>query len=113
MIIGISDKALQPWLKDKKYITASDEAEAVAMAMGYWYAKKEKATVFMSADGFMNCLNFLTSWAIPEKIEMNFVISYGRTEKPHYIASELLPEIIKLLLKYDTETISYELVPKE
>ena len=75
--IGIPDKLLVPWLKGKKYIAPADEAEACAIAGGIFLATRKRATVFCSADGFCNCLNFLTSWIIPEKIPMNFVISYS------------------------------------
>lgn len=112
--IGISDKVLDKWLDGKEYISVSDEGEAVAVAMGYYLATGEKQTVFMSSDGFMNALNFLTSEVIPNKIPMHFVISYGRTEKPHYIASELLEDLVDKLKKYDeSNSISYELVRKQ
>jgi len=112
--IGIEDKILDSWLKDKEYISVSDEAEAVGIAGGMYLATGEKQTVFMSADGFMNALNFLTSWVIPEEIKMHFVISYGRTEKPHYIASELLEDLITILKTYDeSEAVSYELVRRQ
>lgn len=88
----------------------SDEAEAIAIAAGHYLATGEKAEVYVSADGFMNCLNFITSWIIPEKIPMHIVISIGRTEKPHYIATEITEPIIKLLETYGTETISYQFV---
>lgn len=108
---GISDKLLNNWIKGKEYITPSDEGEAVALACGDYLATRERATVFMSADGFMNALNFLTSYVIPEKIEINFVISYGRTEKPHYVASEMLESLIDNLKLYDdAERVSYELI---
>lgn len=112
MIVGIEDKILDKWLEGKEYMTVSDEAEAVAIAAGYYLAKAQPATVFMSADGFMNTLNFLTSYVIPEQIHMDFVISYGRTEPPHYIASELLEGLIAKLQEYEPERVTYELITK-
>lgn len=113
MNVGVSDKILMPWLEGKEYLDCSDEGEAVAIAMGHWYATREPATVFMSADGFMNTLNFLTSWAIPEFMRMHLVISIGRTEKPHFVATETTEPIIKLLEKYDAaKGITYEFVRK-
>lgn len=111
--IGISDKVLDKWLEGKEYLSSSDEGEAVAIAGGHWLATGERATVFMSADGFMNSLNFLTSWIIPENIGIHFVISYGRTEKPHFVASELLEDLITILKTYDAENVSFELMRKE
>lgn len=99
-----------PWLEGKDYYNCSDEGEAVAMGAGYWYATGNRATVFMSADGFMNALNFITSWIIPEKIGMHLVISIGRTEPPHKVATEITQPIIDLLKKYESEGIHYEFV---
>lgn len=113
LIVGIEDKLLDKWLEGKEYMTVSDEAEAVAIGAGHYLATTQPATVFMSADGFMNALNFLTSFVIPEQIHMNFVISYGRTEAPHYVASELLPDLIEKLKSYESERIHYELIKKE
>ena len=95
----------------KHYVMCTNENEAVAMAGGYWLARKKRANVYISADGFMNTLNFLTSWIIPDGLEMNLFISIGRTEKQHYIATGLVPKIIKKLKEYDeSERISYEFV---
>lgn len=113
MNIGIEDKLLDKWLEGKEYMTVSDEGEAVAIAAGHYLATTQPATVFLSADGFMNALNFLTSYVIPEQIGMKFVISYGRTEPPHFVASEMLPDLIEKLKEYEPTRISYELVRKE
>lgn len=110
---GISDKVMMPWLQGKEYIDVSNEGEAVAIGAGHFLATGQKANVFMSADGFMNALNFLTSWIIPDGIGMHFVISIGRMEKPHFVATEITEPIIKLLEKYDAKGISYEFVRKQ
>lgn len=112
LYVGVSDKLLMPWLRGKKHYDCSDEGEAIAIAAGHFLVTGKRATAFMSADGFMNALNFITSWVIPEKIEMNIVISIGRIEPPHYIATEITKPIIKLLKKYDSKRISYEFVQK-
>lgn len=114
MIVGVSDKLLMPWLEGKEYLDCSDEGEAIAIAAGHFLVTKKKATVFMSADGFMNALNFLTSWIIPESISMHIVISIGRTEKQHYIATAITNKIIQMLKRYDkTAGVSYEFVVKK
>jgi sulfopyruvate decarboxylase TPP-binding subunit len=115
LIVGVSDKILMPWLEGKEYLDCSDEGEAVAIAAGHYLQTKERGTAFMSADGFMNALNFITSWVIPEEIEMNIVISIGRMEKPHYIATEITEPIIKMLEeKYAiSKRISFEFVRKQ
>jgi len=109
--IGIPDKLLAEYCKDKEYIKPADEGEAVGIAAGYYLATNKRATVFMSADGFMNALNPLTSYIIPEGIEMNFVISIGRTEPQHKIATEITENIIKLL-KYDPKKVAFEFLRK-
>lgn len=116
MIVGVSDKLLMPWLADKEYMDCSDEGEAVAIAGGHYLATGETATVFMSADGFCNALNFLTSWVIPDGIAMHFVISVGRQEDPHKVMTFLLPDILNQLHElpwYDPKKVSFELVEKQ
>jgi len=106
MFIGVPDKKLAKWLEGKEYIIASDEGEAVGVAGGVYLATGERANVFCSADGFMNALNPLTSWIIPEKIEMKFIISIGRQEPQHKVATDLVPQIIKKL-KYDSKRVDF------
>jgi len=108
-LIGIPDKLLVKWLGDKDYIKPADEGEAVAIGAGYYYATGKPATVFMSADGFCNALNPLTSLVIPEVIKMNLVISTGRKEKPHYIMTYALDKILKVI-KYDPEILSITII---
>lgn len=111
MLIGIPDKVLHKWIGNKKYIAPADEGEAIGIAGGYWLGKKKRATVFMSADGFCNALNPLTSWAIPEGIEMNLIISSGRKESQHIIMTEALDNILKFI-KYDPKKINIRIIEK-
>ena len=97
MKIGIPDKLLINWLKGKKYIIAADEGEGTSICCGVYLATGKKATMFLSADGFMNALNCITSYMIPEKIPVNFVISTGRQEPQHKMASDLLPKLLEEL----------------
>lgn len=112
MYVGVSDKLLMPWLKGKKYTNCSDEGEAIGIAGGYWLATGERATVFMSADGFCNAMNPLTSWIIPYGLEMNLVISVGRTEPQHVEMSRILRTLLAIL-QYDPKKLSVELIEKE
>jgi sulfopyruvate decarboxylase TPP-binding subunit len=108
-LVGVPDKRLAKYLEGKEYITASDEGEAVGIAGGYYLQTGKRATVFMSADGFCNALNPLTSWVMPEKIEMNFIISSGRQEPQHKVMSDILEKIINIL-PYDTARISITII---
>lgn len=113
MLAVISDKVLIPWLQGKPYIDVSNEGEAVAICAGYYFATGKTGTAAFSADGFMNALNFITSWIIPENIPIHIVISIGRMEPAHFVATEITEPIIKLLEKYDAKNISYEFVFKQ
>ena len=112
LIVGVSDKLLMPWLEGKEYLDVSDEGESVAIGAGYFIQTGKRATVFMSADGLCNALNFLTSWIIPDGIEMNIVISTGRQEKPHKVMSDILDSLISLL-KYDPTRIHFQIIRKQ
>lgn len=115
MKVGISDKVMATWLGDQEHITTADEGEAIGIAGGYWLATGKRATAFMSADGFFNALNPITSWVIPAEIEMNIIISTGRTEPSHFVATEMLEPIINLLNTYEgfTKRVHIDLVRKE
>lgn len=113
-LIGIPDKILVDWLGDKEYLTCSDEGEAIGIAAGYFYATGKPATVFGSADGFMNMLCPLTSLVIPYNIKMKLVISMGRKEAQHFVASELLEDIIKLIRKkHGAKNLVIKLIKKK
>ncbi len=108
-IVGVSDKVLMPWLEGREYLNCSNEAEAVSMAAGYFLTTGKRGTVFMSADGFCNASNYITSWIMPEEIEMNIVISTGRKEPPHKVMTDILPAILDIL-GYDPEKIKIEII---
>lgn len=108
MIIGVPDSKLKPWLRGKEYVIAADEGEAVGIATGYYLATGKRATVFMSADGFCNALNPITSLVLPYEIPMNFIISTGRTEPQHKEMSDKLERLINLI--YDTGECNIELI---
>lgn len=112
MIVGVPDKLLANWLKHRDYIVATDEGEAVAIGAGHYIITGERPFVFMSADGFCNALNPLTSLVIPEEIEMTFIISVGRQEKQHKVMTDSLKKIIKSL-KYDPACISFRFIEEE
>jgi len=112
LIVTVPDKISAPLLEDEDYVMATNEAECIAIAAGQWLAVKERATVIISADGFCNALNIITSYIIPENIEMDIVISTGRQEPPHKVMSDILEPLIKLL-PYDKKRISIKLFKKD
>ena len=116
LIVGVPDKILIDWLKGKEYLSCSDEGEAIGIAAGHYLATGEAGTVFMSADGFCNALNPITSLVIPENIKMKIVISFGRKEAQHVVMSELLEDIVRLIKKKNkknAKNIVIELIKKK
>ena len=111
MLIGVVDKILAPWLEGKEYFSVSDEGEAVGVAAGYWFATGKRADVFMSAVGLCNALNFITSWVIPNGIEMNLIISTGREEPPHKVMTDMFDDLIKLI-PFNYEKVSLNIMRK-
>ena len=111
-LVGVPDKLLVKWLKDKKYIIVTDEGEAIGYACGYYLATGKRATVFMSSDGFCNALNPLTSYVIPYGLKMNLVISTGRQEPQHKVMSDILEDLLKLI-PYDAKRINIKLIKKK
>src|SRR3990167_210285 len=109
--IALTDKIIAPYLEGKEYLDCSNESEALAIAAGYYLATGKRASVYISGDGFMNALNFFTSWIMVEPIKMNIYISTGREENPHKVVTRILPELLELL-NYDTTRIFIELVRK-
>lgn len=114
MKITLQDKVIKDYM-DKEGVTdflnCSNEGEAVAIASGYYLATGKRADVYFSADGLCNAMNFLTSYIIPENIEMNLYISTGRTEAPHKVMTDIYQDLIKLL-PYDTSRISITTVQR-
>lgn len=108
----LSDKIIMPYLEGKEYIDCANEAECIAIAGGHFLQTGERANVYFSADGFCNALNFLTSWIIPENIEMNIIISTGRVEPPHKVMTDILPALLELI-PYDTKLVSITTVGKK
>jgi sulfopyruvate decarboxylase TPP-binding subunit len=111
MLISLPDKILKKWLGNKKYIAPADEGEAIGLAVGYYYATGKPATVAISADGVMNALNPITSLVIPEEIPINLVISIGRIENQHYVATGIIPSLLVMLKNYGkTKKFHFEFV---
>jgi len=114
MLVALPDKILVKWLGRKKYVVPSDEGEAIGIAVGYYYATGKPATVAISADGVMNALNPITSLVIPEAIPINLIISIGRSESQHYVATGVMPSLLSMLKNYgNTKEFHYEFVKQK
>lgn len=96
MIVGTPDSRLNKWVADKEVIITTDEGEAVAIAAGRWFATHIVPTVFMSADGFCNALNPLTSLVIPYGAKMDWVIGVRTDCFQHIVMGNTIDNLIKL-----------------
>ena len=103
MIIGIPDSKLKDWLKDKSYLIAADEGEAVAIACGYYLSTGKTAVVFMGTNGFSNALDAITSLVIPYKIKIELVIGKRADKEWHAIMGNSLDKFIEILKHYDPQ----------
>lgn len=115
MIIALQDKVIKGYMDFigvKDFIGVSNEGEAIAIAGGCWLGTKKRADVYMSADGLCNAMNFITSWVIPENIEMNIFVSSGREEPPHKVMTDILPELLELI-PYDPKKVFIKVVYKK
>ncbi len=115
MKIALQDKVIKGYMDYKgihDFLDVSNEGEAIAIAAGYWLGSKKRADVYFSADGFCNALNFITSWIIPEGIEMNIYISSGREEPPHKVMTDILPQMLEMI-PYDYSKLYIEIIYKK
>ena len=97
MIVGVPDSKLADWLKDKEYIIATDEGEAIAIAAGYYLATGNPATVFMQSDGYSNALNAITTLMMPYGIPFEPKLSVRTDEPQHEIMGKKIHRIIELI----------------
>ena len=114
MRIALQDKVIKKYMDEQgitEFLDCSNEGEAVAIAAGHWLATGERADVYFSADGLCNAMNFITSWIMPEQIEMNIYISTGREEPPHKVMTDILPELLELI-NYDPKRLSITIIRK-
>ena len=108
-MIGVPDSALKDYLKDKDYIVATDEGEAVGYAAGVYLATGKPETVFMGSNGFCNALDALTSLIIPYQIPIKLVIGVRADVAWHLIMGAEIHNIIDDLFN-DSETVSIKII---
>jgi len=100
--VGVPSSKLKDWFNGTE-IFATDEAEAIGIAAGYYLATGNIATVFMGSNGFANALEFITSLLIPYEILIDLVVA-RRCETPwHAIMGNNVKKFVKLI-KYENQT---------
>lgn len=85
------------------HITATDEGEAIGLAVGYYLATNKEPIVYMQSDGFSNAINALTTLVIPYNIPVNLLISVRKDGPQHIVMGEKIKDIIKMF-NYEQRT---------
>lgn len=114
MNIALTDKIIKKYMDEQNitdFLDCSNEGEAIAIAAGHFLATGKRANVYFSADGLCNAMNFITSWIMPDGIEMNIFVSTGREEPPHRVMTDILPELLELI-NYDTSKLLITVINK-
>lgn len=93
--------AMQDIASHQKYIGATSEGEAVALAAGAWLAGR-KTAVFMQNSGLGNTVNPLTSLNVPFNIPCLLIIGWrgmpGSIDEPqHQMMGAITPQLLELM----------------
>jgi len=91
-IVGVPDSKMKCELD----IIATDEGEAVAIAVGYHLATKKTPVIYMQSDGFSNAINAFTTLIIPYQIPYHLWISKRVDTPQHEVMGNKLEELLEL-----------------
>lgn len=105
-IVGVPCSKFKNIINYDEAIIATREDEAVAMAVGAYFAGKTPL-VFMQNSGLMNALDVITSLLIPYDISIDFLISLRCKPEHHSYAGKITKDLIKLM-GYDKVTFLEE-----
>jgi len=83
-------------LPDWKHIIATNEGQAIGMAVGAELAGT-KSCVYLQNSGLGNCINPLTSLCIPYNIKPLLVIGHRHTLPQHKVMGETDEAMLKLI----------------
>ena len=96
---GVPDSGLKHFIfsiEDKKHIPATNEGQAIGIAVGAELAGK-KSCVYLQNSGLGNIINPLTSLCIPHGIYPFLVIGHRHTLPQHKVMGEVDEDILKLI----------------
>ena len=99
--VGVPFSGCEKHIKDG--LVATREDEAIAIAVGAWFAGK-KPLVYMQNSGFGNCLDIMTSLLKPYEIEIPLLIDNRSTPEHHMWMFITIKGIMELL---EYESIEY------
>ena len=100
--VGVPSSKLKNWFNGTE-VFVTDEAEAIGLAVGYYLATGNIATVFMGSNGFANALEFITSLLIPYEIPINLIVAKRCDVAWHGVMGNNLKKFIKLI-NYENQT---------
>lgn len=83
-----------------KFLIATREDEAIAIAVGAWFAGKTPL-VAMQNSGLGNCIDIITSLLKPYKIDIELLINNRTTPEHHALMGKVTTQLMKLL-EYET-----------
>jgi phosphonopyruvate decarboxylase len=96
---GVPDSGLKHFIfsiEDKKHIPATNEGQAIGIAVGAELAGK-KSCVYLQNSGLGNIINPLTSLCIPHDIYPFLVIGHRHTLPQHKVMGEIDEDILRLI----------------
>ncbi len=99
---GVPDSALKKFIGElsglpaDRHVTATWEAEAVAIATGAYLAGR-RPCVYMQNAGLGHAINPLTSLCIPYGIELLLVIGHRHTLPQHRVMGEVDADLLALI----------------
>lgn len=102
--IGVPFSGCDDYLPEK-YIVATREDEAVAIAVGMWLAGK-KPVVFMQNSGLGNCVDIITSLLKPYGIGIELLINERHEPEHHKLMGKITRPLLGLI-GYNYDKIRY------
>lgn len=98
-IVGVPFSGVEKHI-GSKYLVATREDEAIAIAVGAWFAGKDPL-VFMQNSGLGNCVDIITSLLKPYGIDIQLLIDNRTTPEHHALMGEILTNLMKTM-DYDS-----------
>ena len=101
LYVGVPDSLLKDFIKEineseAQHIVATNEGQAVAIAVGAMLAGK-KPCVYLQNSGIGNIINPLTSLCIPANVCPILVIGHRHTLPQHKVMGEIDKDLMKLI----------------
>lgn len=100
--VGVPFTDCEKFLEGKN-IVATREDEAIAIAVGAWFAGKTPL-VYMQNSGLGNCFDIITSLLKPYKIDIELLVNNRTTPEHHALMGEKTTQLMKVI---GFETIRY------